>query len=350
VEDTNGLLGLAKRKGNLEEIARAAGVSRSTVSLVLRGSALIAPKTAVKVREAATQLGYVYNRTAAALRNRKTHTIGLIEANFKNPFFAAMSDWVERELDRKGKTLLFADSSESIEKQSKVIQLMLEHGVDGILICPVKGTTKEDLQILETSRVPFVLFSRYIPGWDTDYVGAANYSGAYHAVQRLIQLGHRRIVFVGGESSTSAWFDRNRGFRNALAEEGLPIPEPASFLSEVSAAGGSACVEAVLAMNPVPTAALCYSDTVAFGFMMGLEKRGIVIQRDFSVVGFDDLPEAKLWRPPLATVACPPAKVGIEATHLLMERIEKGRSAPHRIEIEGTLIERESMGKILKNT
>ena len=334
---------LSMKKVKLDEIALLAGVSRSTVSLALRGSPLIARPTAERVREAAKQLGYVYNRTAAALRNRRTHTIGLVEANFKNPFFAAMSESVEREIEQRGKALLFVDSAESIEKQRKALKLMLEHGVDGILLCPVKHTTKEDLSILQHADIPFVLFSRYIPGVDTNYVGGANVQGAYQAVRRMIQLGHRRVAFVGGEPYTSSWMDRVEGFRRAMKEGGIELPTPWYFCSEVSVAGGASKVDEVLQVQPMVTAALCYSDTVAFGFMLGLERRGILPGRDFAVVGFDDLPESKLWRPPLATLACPPSRVGSVAIQILLERLEGDESSPRRVEIQSVLIERDSL-------
>jgi len=337
------------KKVKLDEIARAAGVSRSTVSLALRGSPLIAKPTAERVREAAQQLGYVYNRTAAALRNRKTHTIGLVEANFKNPFFAAMSESVEREIEQRGKALLFVDSAESLERQQKAIQLMLEHGVDGILLCPVKHTTPEHLGILKKAGVPFVLFSRYIPGFEADYVGAANVEGAYQAVRRMIQLGHRKIVFVGGEPFTSPWLDRVTGFKRAMQEAGIELSTPWYFCSEVSVAGGASQVDEVLQVQSTPTAALCYSDTVAFGFMLGLERRGIRPGKDFAVVGFDDLPESKLWRPPLATLACPPSRVGSMATRMLIERLDGDEGPPRRVEIQSILIHRESLCPVMEH-
>lgn len=331
------------KKVKLHEIAQAVGVSRSTVSLALRNSPLIAKSTAERVRLAAQELGYVYNRTAAALRNRKTHTIGLVEANFKNPFFAAMSESVEREIEQRGKALLFVDSAESLERQQKALRLMLEHGVDGLLLCPVKHTTLEDLSILKKGGVPLVLFSRYIPGFDADYVGGANVEGAYQATRRMIQLGHRRIVFVGGEPYTTPWLDRVKGFRRAMEEAGIELPSPWYFCSEVSVAGGDSQVDKVLQVQPKATAALCYSDTVAFGFMLGLERRGILPGKDFAVIGFDDLPESKLWRPPLATLACPPARVGSMAIRMLLERLDGDESPARRVEIQSVLIERASL-------
>ncbi|MFQ3619428.1 MAG: LacI family DNA-binding transcriptional regulator [Spirochaetales bacterium] len=332
-----------KKKVKLEEIAEKAGVSRSTVSLVLRGSPLISSSTTDKVRIIAAQLGYVYNRAAASLRNRKSHVVGLIEANFKNPFFAAMSETVERELDQKGKAILFTDSAESLERQQKALRLMVEHGVDGILLCPVKRTTAEDLSFLKEYGIPCVFFSRYIPGVDADFVGAANFSGAFQAVKRFIELGHRRILFVGGEPTTSPWFDRFGGFKKALEEGGGSTLEPLCMHSEVSLSGGARVANTIIELNPLPTAILCYSDSVALGVMLGLEKRGILPGRDIAIIGFDDLPVAKLWRPPLATLACPPAQIGSWATRVLLERMEGHKGEGRKIEIPTVLLERASL-------
>jgi LacI family transcriptional regulator len=143
--------------------------------------------------------------------------------------------------------------------------------------------------------------------------------------------------------------DRVEGFRKAMEEGGMELPTPWYFCSEVSVAGGASKVDEVLQVRPSITAALCYSDTVAFGFMLGLERRGILPGRDFAVVGFDDLPESKLWRPPLSTLACPPSRVGSVAIQMLLERLEGDDSPPRRVEIQSVLIERESLCPVPKS-
>jgi LacI family transcriptional regulator len=328
----------------LDDVARDAGVSRSTVSLVLRGNPVVAKGTAERVLHSLRKLGYVYNRTAAGLRSKKSHSIGLIEANIKNAFFAAMSVGVEKELEKSGRAMLWANASEQVDKQSRAVELMLEYNVDGLLICPAKGTKRADLEILRNHRVPFVLFSRYLMDWETDYFGADNVDGAYRAASHLISLGHRNIVFVGGSPAASPWHDRTAGFSRALREAGLRVQEDMFFPTDVSTPGGASAVERILLRYPAPTAALCYSDIVAFGVMMGLVNSGIMPGRDFGVVGFDDLDEAALWRPALTTVACCPEAFGVEAAKLLIQRMEQPDGPPVRMEVSGKLIVRESCG------
>ncbi len=333
---------MAKDRIILDDVARDAGVSRSTVSLVLRGNPAVAPATAERVMRSIRKLGYVYNRTAAALRSRKSHSVGFIEANIKNAFFSAMSVGVERELDKAGKALMWANAAEQVDKQTRALEVMLEYGVDGFLICPAAGTRREDLKILDAHRVPFVLFCRYIPGWDTDYIGAANRRGAFDAVRHLLSLGHRNIVFVGGSPVSSPWLDRTGGFTAALREAGIPAGPQMFHPAETSIPAGAAAVRNILAMSPRPTAALCYTDIVALGLMMGLENEGVRPGRDFGVVGFDNLDESALCRPTLTTVACPPEPLGTEAVRLLLSRMENPDDPPVRLEIPSPLLVRES--------
>jgi len=335
---------MAKERVVLDDVARDAGVSRSTVSLVLRGNPVVARATAERVLASIRRLGYVYNRNAAALRSRKTHSVGIIEANIKNAFFSAMSVGVEKELDKAGMAILWANAAERVEKQARAIEVMLEYGVDGLLICPAAGTRREDLEILTAHQVPFVLFCRHLPGLGGDYIGAANRRGAEDAVRHLLSLGHRNLVFVGGSPVTSPWRDRTGGFVAALREAGLPAGPEMLYPAETSIAAGAAMAREILAASPRPTAALCYTDIVALGLMMGLENEGVRPGRDFGVVGFDNLDEAALYRPPLTTVACPPEPLGAEAARLLLGRIDNPEAPPARLEIPSPLVVRESCG------
>lgn len=335
---------MAKERIVLDDVARDAGVSRSTVSLVLRGNPVVAPATAERVMASIQKLGYVYNRTAAALRSRKSQSVGIIEANIKNSFFSAMSVGVEGELDQAGMAILWANAGERVDKQTRAIGVMLEYGVDGLLICPAAGTRREDLAILESHRIPFVLFCRYLPGLDGDYIWAANRRGAVEAVRHLLSLGHRNLVFVGGSPVTSPWRDRTGGFTAALKEAGLPTGPEMLFPAETSITAGAAAARQVLAIRPRPTAALCYTDIVALGLMMGLENEGVRPGRDFGVVGFDNLDEAALCRPALTTVACPPEPLGTEAARLLLRRIEDPEARASWMELPSPLVVRESCG------
>ncbi len=331
-----------EKRVTLSDVAKDAGVSRATVSLVLRNSPAPAKETVSRVLGSIRRLGYVYNRAAAALRSNRTHSVGLIETNINNTFFAAMSVGAERELEKAGRGVLFANTQEQLDKQRRAINLMLEYNVEGLLICPAKGTTWKDLEILSLHRVPFVLFCRRIPE-RTDYVGADNETGALLAMRRLLSLGHEHIAFVGGDPALSAWHERTRGVETALGEAGI-LGKLHCLESEISIGGGFAAAEACLALDPAPTAALCYNDTVAFGFMMGLDRHGVRPGVDFAVVGFDDVEEAAMWKPALTTVASPPEIVGIEAAGLLLRKIDHPENAPVQVSIPARLVIRDSCG------
>ena len=331
-----------EKRITLSDVARDAGVSRATVSLVLRGSSAPAKTTVERVVGSIQKLGYVYNRAAAALRSNKTHSIGLIETNLKNTFFASMSVGAERELEKAGRGVLFANTQEQLDKQQRAINLMLEYNVDGLLICPAKGTTWKDLEILSLHNIPFVLFCRRIDQ-ETDYVGADNETGARLAVRHLLSLGHERIAFVGGDRTSSAWHERTRGVHAAFEESA--VDGTCVYLeSEISIGGGYRAAKEVLSLNPAPTAALCYNDVVAFGLMMGLERCGRSPGEDFAIVGFDDVEEAAFWRPALTTVASPPEIVGIEAAKLLLRKLDHPEDPPVRVNLPARLVVRDSCG------
>jgi LacI family transcriptional regulator len=216
----------------------------------------------------------------------------------------------------------------------------MEYRAEGILLCPARGTRRDDLQQVE--GIPSVLVTRYLPRARVNYVGADNVRGAAMAVDHLLEQGHRRIAFVGGAFDSSARKDRLRSCRRRLRGAGLDLPTELSVRTEVSRTGGKEAVLALLEGAAPPTAAVCYNDIVAIGVMLGLRGRGIVPGRDFAVVGFDDIEEAALWSPSLTTVATRPREVGRRAAQLLMEVIENPHAEPRRVLLDPELCIRES--------
>jgi LacI family transcriptional regulator len=175
-----------------------------------------------------------------------------------------------------------------------------------------------------------------------DYVSADYQIGMDRATEHLIRLGHRRIAFVGGERMHSAYKDRQKGFvtsmdRHGLATE-LMIKVPLTRRS------GIAIVHELLEQDEPPTAAICFNDIVALGMLLGLSDRGMEAGRDFAIVGFDDVSEASLSRPPLTTVATRPHQIGEEAARLLMRRIANPQGSPEQIILPTRLVVRDSCG------
>ena len=334
-----------KHRVTLVDVARNLGVSPATVSLALRDRHEVALKTRLAVKKAVKDLGYLHNRSAAQLRTQRSYSIGLVVPNIINPFFAELTNRVEEILDHAGCSLLLAKTTETIERQERVIRNMLESGVDGMLLCPVTGTKRKHLKSLLDSRLPFVLFTRPVQDLNASYVGVDNGRGSSLATEYLISLGYRRISYIGGLDLSVTRQERYQGFAKVLSDRGIRLDESLCVTSDTTIRGGYESIERILKMPDPPTAVVCYNDIVAFGVILGLWAAKITPGKDFAVVGFDNLSDAALWSPPLTTVSNPPQSIGTEATALLLERIQNPKSRPRRVILPPSLIIRRSCGE-----
>jgi LacI family transcriptional regulator len=337
---------MAKERVTVVDIARAAGVSKSTVSLVLQGSSLVNTATRDRVNAVIRELGYVYNRGAANLRqsNAKSKIIGVVVNDLTNGFFAELAVGVDEVVQSAGYVQFLANAAESVDRQRQVIASMREHGISGLVISPARGTEAADLKPLEASGLPVVVTVRNVPGAKASTVMSENRSGALAAAEHLVKLGHRRIAFLGGFADTAVVGERLSGFRDALMGAGLEPSDDLVFHSAPSRAGGADAIgTAMLAAKP-PTAALCLNDAVAFGVCDGLRTRHIEPGRDFAVVGFDDVIEAKTAVPALTTVSVDPQGMGRRAAQLLLKQINSGSTEPEAIVTSVRLVIRQSCG------
>ena len=207
----------------VKDIARHAGVSAATVSLVLRNSPLVAATTRAGVQSSMDSLGYVYHRAAANLRARLTHTVGLVICEITNPFYAELAAGIDDALDQAGWVAFVANTAESPARQSRFIARMREHRVDGILLAPAEGTAADVVDELKRNGVPVVQMLRRVGGQGADYVSADFRLGMTLAAEHLIRLGHKRIAFVGGARRVSPARDRTEAFRAILPRFGLPV-------------------------------------------------------------------------------------------------------------------------------
>jgi LacI family transcriptional regulator len=331
-----------RQRVTVDDLARHAGVSRATVSLVLRKSPLVAAKTRESVLEAVESLGYVYHRGAANLRTQRSHTIGVAINELTNPYFAELTAAIQRAFFDLGRTVFIANSEEDPARQDQFIATMREYDVDGLAICPSQGTRRETLRRLREQGMPAVLISRNVAGSGLDYAGNANREGMRMATEHLIGLGHRRIAMLGGTDLVSTGTERQAGYRDALSAHGIALDSSIVIAGPLTRDFGATTVKALLASDSPPTAAVCFNDVVAFGVMLGLRQVGLEPAADFAVIGYDDLAEAALWTPALSTVAVDSAGIGAAAVRLLLERIENPAGRPRRVILEPRLILRAS--------
>ena len=212
-----------QKRATVKDIAKRAGVSPATVSLVLRNSPLVARPTRERVRSSITSLGYVYDRAAANLRARLTQTVGLIVCEITNPFYAELTAGIDEALDRAGWVAFLANTAESPLRQDRFIERMREHRVDGLLLSPAEGTDPEIIERLHRLGLPVVQVLRRLGRRVSDHVGADFRLGMTLAAEHLIRLGHRRLAFVGGGRRASPARDRAHAYRETLRRHGLPI-------------------------------------------------------------------------------------------------------------------------------
>jgi LacI family transcriptional regulator len=327
----------------VKDIARHAGVSPATVSLVLRKSPLVAEATRAGVQSSIESLGYVYHRAAANLRMRLTHTVGLVICEITNPFYAELAAGVDDALDQAGWVAFVANTAESPDRQGRFIARMREHRVDGILLAPAEGTAAAAVDELKRQGLPVVQMLRRVGGRNADYVSADFRLGMTLATEHLIRLGHQRIAFIGGGRRVTPAQDRIEAFREILPRFGLRVGPIVKCIPNRE--GGARAIEELFrTKRSAPTAVLCHNDLCALGAMLGLADRGLSPGRDVAVIGFDNIPEASMHRPALTTVAIGAREIGEESARLLLRRIKSPDGPSERIILPPKLIIRSSCG------
>jgi LacI family transcriptional regulator len=308
------------RSVTILDVARAAEVSKSTVSLALQGSPLLREETTARVLAAAQRLGYVYNRRAAELRRKSSNTIGVVINDLMNPFFAELLVGLERRLVDSGYIALMAHTGEDLDRQAQVLRTMREQHAAGLALCPALGTGDDTLHELKASSIPLVVMVRHFDHGEFDYAGSDNALGSQVATEHLISRGHRRIAFLGGISG-AVLNHRIDGYRRALASAGIAFDDTLVLRSRPTWEGGNNSMQTLLSSNPEIRAAVCYNDLVAFGALAALGDRGLRAGHDFDLLGYDNVLGAAHSNPPLSTVAVGPQRLGEAAADLLLQRI-----------------------------
>ncbi|EHL98302.1 sugar-binding domain protein [Acetobacteraceae bacterium AT-5844] len=326
----------------LTEVARHAGVSRATVSLVMRDSPLVAAETRARVQASAEAVGYLYNRGAATMRGQRTRTIGLLVTEIDNPFFSELVAGAEAALDAAGYIAFLATTADSLDRQQRTLQRLREHRVDGLILCAAGDTTAEHITTLASQGMPCVQAMRQVRGSTGDFAGADNRFALEQLTEHLIRLGHRRMIFAGAAVMNSSLIQRLEGLRAALRRHGLPAP--AVLRTPATRLGGAEAAEAVWRMAEKPDVVVCCNDVVALGAIPALQRLGARVGEDIAVTGVGDVPEAANGNPPLTTVATDPRRIGQEAVRLLLRRIAHPSASAEQVILPARLVIRASCG------
>lgn len=324
---------------SIKDIARAAGVSPSTVSRALHDHPRISQETKTRIRQLAQELGYTPSLPARSLVTRHTATIGMVITTASDLFLARLVQGVEETAKGNGYSVFLSSSYRNAERELEVVRSFHERRASGII---VTGSQIDDdyLELSDLFPLPIVLINCRTYPYS---VYADKLSGARQAIEHLVQLGHRRIAFIGGPRSRRSRLERFKGYRQVLEEKNIPLDDSLVFEGEGTLASGIKAAGQMLAASRPPTAFFCFNDLTAMGVIRGLQQAGAEVPRDYSVVGFDDLEMASYYCPPLTTVHQPTYRLGQGAINMLLKLIQ-GESSLQPEQLPAELVVRESTG------
>jgi len=317
------------------------------VSYVLRegAGAPVAPQTRQRVLDAIATLGYVPDHSARSLRRRRTFTVAGIIPDITNPFYPAFERAIQDVAEPVGFDLITYNTDGDLEKERKCLRSALAGRVDGVIITPFRVPLYECAQLVEAG-IPVVALTSEVPSSDDtplDTLSIDGIAAARVAVDYLIDRGHRRIGMVAGEAGTPPRESRVLGYIEALQRRDLLFDRMLVRGSDFTETGGyDAAAELLRLANP-PTAIFAANDLMALGAMTAIREAGLHIPDDIAIVGFDDIPAARLVSPALTTIAQYPDRLGTRAAALLLERLA-GAAGPRyqRIDMPFDLVVRQS--------
>jgi len=329
------------KRATILDVAKKAGVSKSTVSLVLQNSSLVKQQTRDQVTAAMEALGYVYNRSAAGLRGAASGLIGLIINDLRNPFFTEFAASAQMSFARQGYSTVIANTDENPDIQAQVIDSMIEHGVSAFVVSPTYGGEDRPFNRIERAGIPTMQVLRQVDA-RTDLFPFASHdytAGGRLAGEHLIAQGCRKIAFVGGIEDRPITLERMSGYHEAMMAGGLA---PRAFHGRPSRAFGRDIALNLAKEHRDIEAAICFSDLVALGMLSGFAEAGVRAGQDFRIVGFDDIEESSIAYPRLSSVRCDSALFGQNAAEAMLAWITEGKRPPDRKRYDVDLVTRQS--------
>lgn len=322
------------------DVAREAGVSLATASRALSGTRRVNPELVTRVQTAARDLGYRHNAVAKALRSQRSGTIGMVVPEISNPFFPAIVQAVERDLQASDRELMLCDSQSSVEIEARRIHALLGRQVDGLLVIPVDSSASGRALDAAAKQVAVVQIDRFVDGVSLDWVGVDDDLAMAEVVNHVCSFGASRIALVSAGQNSSSGRERLNAFRKSMAGQGLA--PAAELLGEFSTAWGQQSAAKILAMRNRPDAVVCGNDEIALGMVRELRRHDVKIPKDVMVTGFDDNAVSEFIEPSLTTIHQPREAIATEATRLLDARLADPGSAVRRLALAPRLIQRDS--------
>lgn len=338
-----------RRPATLADIAREAGVVAMTASRAINRTGYVSEEVRERVLRAAKKLNYRPNMLARQLKGRKLNAVGVMLPDIANPFSSVLLDGIKDVLDAAHYTAFLATGGRGVEQERAGLESFVDHRVDGLIIA-TRGTHIGDkaVRALAEQGIPIVTIGRPMPGVRVDCISADHFQGAFDAVRHLIELGHRRIGFIGISPEDAHTLRRHQGYAAALQQVGLRIQReytcgPAQAPAFATQEDGFESMTRLMRLKNPPTAVFARNDFAAIGALRAAHALGLRVPQQVAVAGFDDIPIAAYTTPPLTTVRQPIRDQGRLAAEFLLERTEGKRRGEFRTRVmDCTLVVRES--------
>ena len=290
------------------------------------------------------ELGPVSRRKAANPVTPGTRFVSVILNNVSDPIFRSLLPPLEDALEQTGRSVFLHNADESRDRQADFVKATADANADGIVLCPVAGSTPEHVSAGHVPMPPLVFVSRALPGPGFDYVLGDDREAARLAAERLLTLGHRRIAVVGGELGAFCFGERIRGHRAALDEASVAFDERLVRPSLPIMGEGFGAARWIAALSPRPTAAICYNASISLGLFHGLVRKGLFPGKNFALIGHQDIEEVSLVDPPISVTRFSYGEMGRRTAATLLERMSNPGAPPNRFVLKAELVVRGTCG------
>jgi DNA-binding LacI/PurR family transcriptional regulator len=330
----------------IKDIAKQAGVSHTTVSRAMHGSPLISTETTQRIQKIAAELNYHPSFAARSLKTNRTQVLGVIVSRIDDPFFSEILQGIDDIAQTNGYSLFIAASQQDLARERAIVRAMQEHRVDGVILCSPRFTLDQS-DPLHSYNIPVVAVNNQS---EDDYpfsIYHDDVDGARQICEHLINLGHKRIGYLGDATAGRTTKERMTGFQQSMNNAGISIQaRNVHLMPGNSADQGFTAVSYFLNLERLPSALICYNDMMAVGVLKGFISEGLRVPADISITGFDNITISDYTYPPLTTIDQPKRYLGAEAARLLLEQLNKkdnsNQSGSFVKRLKGNLLVRQS--------
>lgn len=322
----------------ITQVAKAAGVSKATVSRVLSGNTPVKEETRLRVQAAIDELGYSPNQAARSLATNKTFTIGLMASDISSIYYGPAASGIENALRACDRHVILADGLGTLKGERDAVEFLIRRQVDALVML-IHWLPEEEVAAIN-QRCPVFVMNQHYQGDEGRNVDFDNYAGGRLAAEYLLEKGHKKLAIITGPLWKQDASRRYQGFTDVLAERGIPLLQQVE--SDFSADGGVLSMNQVLASNDRPTATFCCNDMAAIGAIRACMDQGVRIPEDMAILGFDNVSLSNFLSPRLTTINMPLYEMAQATAQLLLNRVY-GAEQPVQTCFKPKLVERESV-------